>query len=308
MTQEKVVKSTSQLKCWMRSCFVLFPMTHSWLYLCYLHHEISRDQHMTHTKPVVTKDQNFGSQFSGRFFLSPTFTNKSCNKSDGANGLSAEMRALKEKHNPGTLECLLVLYVVLELKSTASSFGDNIRTRRCVTLSHRVQTRRPWWLRPPGGLHEGGESLCATKLKHVPTGAGFGVEAVDKEHVRGGTTVRAHVYSWRYLDNQRHFKRDAIGADNLPALNLWACECRLPYRSRARSPRLPLSPPSPLDPSLCFFTPPHPPARRFPSLPFHPPSLFQPKHPHSFTLTPSSHITAVVVIIYIFLSAFQVLH
>lgn len=103
-------------------------------------------------------------------------------------------------------------------------------------------------------------------------------EGVDEEHVRGGMTVHIHVYSWRYLDNQRHFKRAAIAGDNLPALNLWPFECRLPYRCRAHSSRLPLSPPSPLDPSLCFFTPP---ALLFLSLPSHPPSLFQPQTPVS---------------------------
>lgn len=65
------------------------------------------------------------------------------------------------------------------------------------------------------------------------------------------------VYSYRYLDNHWHFKRGPISCDNLPILNLWPFECRLPYRSLTHLPCLPLSLcvplPSPLAPSLLRF-------------------------------------------------------
>lgn len=70
------------------------------------------------------------------------------------------------------------------------------------------------------------------KEKHVPI---ISSGSAESERVRADWWL---VYSWRYLDNQRHFKRASICLDNLYILNLWPFECRLPYRCLTHSPCL----------------------------------------------------------------------
>lgn len=82
------------------------------------------------------------------------------------------------------------------------------------------------------------------------------------------------LYSRRYLDNQRHFKRASICRDNLCILNLWPFECRLPYRCLTHSPCLlllfRLPPPSLRAPSF---------TRRFASFSLSLPFLLPPPTP-----------------------------